>query len=136
MASARPTRTRRRRQEAMARSKRNGGALPDEEKTSPSVVPVVGVGASAGGLNALESLLPSIPTDSGLAYVVVQHLDPDHESSLAALLRRLAPIPVVLIHNQTPVEPNNLYVIPPNASLTIVDDRLHLAPPIEHRGQR
>ncbi len=120
----------------MARARRNGSTPPLEENSGPPVVPVVGMGASAGGLNALEGLLPAIPVDSGLAYVIVQHLDPDHESSLAALLRRLAPIPVSLIHDETPVEPNNLYVIPPNASLTLVDDRLHLAPPLEHRGQR
>jgi two-component system CheB/CheR fusion protein len=120
----------------MARTKRSAGPPPEEEKSSPPVVPVVGMGASAGGLSALEGLLPAIPTGSGLAFVIVQHLDPDHESSLASLLRRLAPIPVSLIHNETPVEPNNLYVIPPNASLTLIEDRLHLAPPVEHRGQR
>jgi two-component system CheB/CheR fusion protein len=121
----------------MARTKRNGGSPPPETETSATaVVPVVGVGASAGGLNALEALLPAITSDSGLAFVIVQHLDPDHESSLAQLLRRLSPLPVSLIHNATPIEPNNLYVIPPNASLTLVDDRLLLAPPLEHRGQR
>ena len=121
----------------MARAKGNGSTSPEpEEEKDPPVVPVVGMGASAGGLNALEGLLPAIPVDSGLAFVVVQHLDPDHESSLAALLRRLAPIPVSLIHNETAVEPNTLYVIPPNASLTLVDDRLYVAPPVEQRGQR
>ncbi|MFI5029735.1 MAG: CheR family methyltransferase [Reyranellales bacterium] len=122
----------------MARTRRNGSTPPEpeEEKSAPPVLPVVGVGASAGGLTALESLLPAIPTDSGLAFVVVQHLDPDHESSLAALLQRLSPIPVSVIKNETAVEPNHLYVIPPNASLTLVDDRLQLASPLEHRGLR
>jgi two-component system CheB/CheR fusion protein len=109
---------------------------PEQESTNPPVTPVVGIGASAGGLNALEALLPAIRNDGGLAYVVVQHLDPDHESALASLLGRLSPIPVSLIKNKTPIEPNQLYVIPPNTSLTIIDDRLHLAPPQEHRGQR
>jgi two-component system CheB/CheR fusion protein len=122
----------------MARNKRNADPPPEgkDEQSDRPAVPVVGVGASAGGLSALEGLLPAIPADGGLAFVVIQHLDPDHESSLAALLRRLSPIPVSLIENETAVEPNNLYVIPPNASLTIADDRLHLARPLEHRGQR
>ncbi|MBS0523401.1 MAG: hypothetical protein JSS04_07160, partial [Proteobacteria bacterium] len=124
----------------MARTKRNGDEpaeeRPKEENHGPVVVPVVGIGSSAGGLSALEGLLPAIPADSGLAFVVVQHLDPDHESSLAALLQRLSPIPVATIKNETAVEPNHLYVIPPNASLTLSDDRLHLAPPVENRGQR
>ncbi|MBV8394614.1 MAG: PAS fold family protein, partial [Alphaproteobacteria bacterium] len=120
----------------MARSKRKSKAPKQEPKIDHPTTPVVGIGASAGGLGALESLLPAIPANSGLAFVIVQHLDPDHESSLAALLRKLSPIPVSLIRNDTAVEPNNLYVIPPNASLTLVDDRLLLAPPIEQRGQR
>jgi two-component system CheB/CheR fusion protein len=117
--------------------KRNGGSPPPEtEKSATAVVPVVGVGASAGGLNALEGLLPAIPPDSGLAFVVVQHLNPDFESTLPALLQRMTPIPVSLIRDRTVVEPDHLYVIPPNASLTIVDSRLYLEPPTEPRGQR
>jgi two-component system CheB/CheR fusion protein len=116
----------------MAATKRSA----EQEADPPAITPVVGVGASAGGLNAMESLLPAIATDSGLAFVVVQHLDPDHESSLTELLRRLSPIPVSRIENETAVERNHIYVIPPNASLTIVDDHLHLAPPIQHRGLR
>ena len=120
----------------MARSRRSVEEKPEQESAGPTVIPVVGIGASAGGLNALEALLPAIRTDSGLAFVVVQHLDPDHESVLATLLQRLSPIPVAMIKDETPVEANQLYVIPPNTSLTIVDDRLHLAPPREHRGLR
>lgn len=120
----------------MARTRRSVEASPERESAGPAVIPVVGIGASAGGLNALEALLPAIRSDSGLAFVIVQHLDPDHESALAPLLQRLSPIPVAMIKDETPVEANQLYVIPPNTSLTIVDDRLHLAPPREQRGLR
>ncbi|HYD06751.1 MAG TPA: chemotaxis protein CheB, partial [Reyranella sp.] len=120
----------------MARTTQSNGAKLAEESSSSTVVPVVGIGASAGGLGALKLLLPAIHPGSGVAFVLVQHLDPDHESSLAELLRRLSPIPVVLIANEMPVEANHLYVIPRNASLTILDDRLHVAPPVESRGLR
>jgi two-component system CheB/CheR fusion protein len=96
----------------------------------------VGIGASAGGLGAFETLLPAIRPDSGLAFVIVQHLDPDHQSSLTALLDRLALVPVSLIDDDTVVEPDHIYVIPPNASLTIAENRLLLAPPVENRGHR
>ncbi len=99
-------------------------------------IPVVGIGASAGGISALETMLPLLTPDAGLAYVVVQHLDPDHESVLTSLLARTTKIPVVEIKDQAVVQPDHVYVIPRNASLTVVDDRLQLKPPVEQRGQR
>src|SRR5438270_581652 len=113
----------------MARAKANGAGATKEEPPSDATVPVVGIGASAGGLSALETLLPAIRPDSGLAFVIVQHLDPDHESVLASLLERLATVSVTVITNQTEVEADHIYVIPPNASLTMADDRLLLSPP-------
>ena len=121
----------------MAKTKGNGEARAEPEVSGlPIIVPVVGIGASAGGIHAFEALVPAIRKDSGLAFVIVQHLDPDHESMLASLLRRLSAIPVTLIRNQTPIEADNLYVIPPNTALTIAADRLYLSPPTEGRGQR
>lgn len=99
-------------------------------------VPVVGIGASAGGIAALETLLPLLTPDAGLAYVVVQHLDPDHQSALTALLTRVAKMPVIEIQDQATIEPDHIYVIPRNVSLKISDSRLQLSPPIEQRGQR
>src|SRR5262245_2865669 len=99
-------------------------------------IPVVGIGASAGGIGALEILLPLFAPDAGLAYVVVQHLDPTHESVLTALLARVAKIPVVEIKDQTTIEPDHVYVIPRNAAVTMSDSRLRLSPPVEQRGQR
>jgi two-component system CheB/CheR fusion protein len=99
-------------------------------------IPVVGIGASAGGIRALEKLLPLLAPGAGLAFVVVQHLDPDHESMLASLLARFAKISVVEIKDQAVIEPDHIYVIPRNASLTISDSHLQLSSPIEQRGQR
>ena len=119
----------------MRRSRPND-RTPQAEGPSQRAVPVVGIGASAGGLGALEKMLPAIQSDSGLAFVVVQHLNPDFESALPALLGRLAPIPVALIKDEAVVEANRIYVIPPNASLTLVDGHLRLSVPTEQRGLR
>jgi two-component system CheB/CheR fusion protein len=100
------------------------------------VVPVVGIGASAGGISALKILLPRLAPDSGLAYVIVQHLDPNHESVLSALLARTAPVPVTEVVDRTALQPDHVYVIPPNKTLTIVDDHLLLGPAVEHIGYR
>lgn len=99
-------------------------------------IPVVGIGASAGGIGALETLVPLLAPDAGLAYIVVQHLDPAHNSALTSLLARLTKLPVVEIKDQTIIESNRIYVIPPNASLEISGDRLRLGPPSKHHGER
>jgi two-component system CheB/CheR fusion protein len=108
----------------------------DKRPNGNPAVPVAGIGASAGGLSALESLLPAITKGSGVAFVIVQHLDPDHESVLADLLERLCTVPVSTITDDMPVEADHIYVIPPNANLTILDERLRLTPPVDARGQR
>jgi two-component system CheB/CheR fusion protein len=111
----------------------------NEQRAAPDKSPakrVVGIGASAGGIDALMTFAPLVPADSGLAFVIVQHLDPDHSSLLPSLLRRVAKIPVTDIRAETPVEADHIYVIPPNASLSMVDDRLHLAAPTQQRGFR
>src|SRR5437870_2422377 len=82
-------------------------------------LPTVGIGASAGGLEALTSLLKALPPDTGLAFVVVQHLDPKHESLLTTLLARATRMPVREISDGMRVEPNHVYVIPANASLVL-----------------
>ena len=104
--------------------------------SSPAVCPVVGLGASAGGLEAFQNFLAAAPTDAGLAYVLVQHLDPNHESMLAELLGRRTPMPVQQIHDGIAIEPNNVYLIPPNASLSIENGRLRLTEFSEPRGFR
>lgn len=110
----------------------------EEGQAPPSVtgVPVVGVGASAGGIGALERLVPLLRPGAGVAYVVVLHLDPDHASILSTLLARVAKIPVVEIKHQTALLPDHVYVIPPNARLAMSDGRLEVSVSLEPRGRR
>src|SRR5215831_1257042 len=79
--------------------------------------PIVGVGASAGGLEAFTALLKHLPLDTGLGFVLVQHLDPKHESALTQLLTRATSMPVREVTNDQLVKPNQVYVIPPNTNL-------------------
>ena len=98
--------------------------------------PIVGLGASAGGLVALEQFLSHVPQNSGMAYVVVQHLDPHREGMLVELLQRYTPMPVVEAHDLALIEPGHVYVIPPGFDLSVLQGRLHLLPPPEPRGLR
>jgi two-component system CheB/CheR fusion protein len=98
--------------------------------------PVVGIGASAGGICALTSLLRAIPPDTGLAYVIVQHLSPDHESVMADILGRHTAMSVRQIHDGMALEPNCVYVIRPGHTLTLSAGLLRLGEPIEKRGFR
>src|SRR5512134_2372972 len=102
----------------------------------PGTTQIVGLGASAGGLEALEQFLSNVPVDSGLAYIVVQHLDPTHKAMLAELLQRATVMPVRDATESQPVEPNVVYVIPPNSELSVIRGRLHLAQPSRPRGMR
>ena len=90
--------------------------------------PIAGIGASAGGLEAFSELLSHLPSDTGLGFVLVQHLDPQHESVLSQLLTRVTPLPVHEVTNNLRVEPNHVYVIPPNTNLSIEQGVLKLQP--------
>jgi two-component system CheB/CheR fusion protein len=90
---------------------------------------VVGLGASAGGLEAVRNLLAAIPVDSGMAFVLVQHLDPTHKSMLVDLLARDAPMKVTQASDGMPIRRNCLYVIPPHADLSVHEGVLRLSPP-------
>jgi two-component system CheB/CheR fusion protein len=92
------------------------------------VLRVVGVGASAGGLEAFTEFLRAAPTDSNVAYILVQHLDPTHRSLLVELLAKSTSLPVREVTDQMPATPNEVHVIPPNCDLTIMDGVLHLSP--------
>src|SRR5262250_2164342 len=96
-----------------------------EPPTKPKPT-VVGIGASAGGLAALKIFLEHIPDNSGLAFVVVVHLSPDHESHLAELLQPHVSFPVEQVTQTTLLEPNHVYIIPPNANLNAIDTHLRL----------
>lgn len=101
-------------------------------KTQPPATvqnfPIVGIGASAGGLDAFMRLLTAIPESSGMAYVLVQHLDPSHESMLPEILQRVTKIPVHEITEDIHLAPDHIYIIPSNKILTSTDGVLQLAP--------
>ena len=101
-----------------------------------AAVRVVGIGASAGGLDALEQFFTHVPAKSGLAYVVVQHLDPAATPLLAELLQRVTSMPVREAGEQIQVEPDCVYVITPNSELSVTRGILHLNAPSEPRGLR
>ncbi len=106
------------------------------EKTGPIKFPIVGIGASAGGLEALEEFFTNIPADSGMAFVIIQHLDPTHKGMLPELLQRTTDMQVNTVKDRMKVKPDNLYVIPPNKSMSILNGNLHLFTPVETRGLR
>ncbi|MBZ0329832.1 PAS domain-containing protein [Halomonas sp. ANAO-440] len=97
---------------------------------------ILGIGASAGGLAPLEQFLAQVPPHSHMAYVVVQHLDPTHKALLPELLQRVTPMPVREATQGMPIESDCVYVIPPNAEISVVDGLLKLAAPMEPRGLR
>jgi two-component system CheB/CheR fusion protein len=97
--------------------------------------PIVAVGASAGGLEAFSDLLRHLAPDTGMGFVLVQHLDPHHTSALPELLARETVMPVHEITDGLAVQPDHIYVIPPNANLAILHGVLHLMPRSQERGQ-
>ena len=99
-----------------------------EESSEGAMFPVVGIGASAGGLEAFTQLLKALPADTGMAFVLVQHLAPTHPSALAEILSRATTMPVVEVQGELPVEPNHVYVIPPDRGMIIVRGVLQLLP--------
>ncbi|MDX1548417.1 MAG: chemotaxis protein CheB, partial [Rhodothermales bacterium] len=98
--------------------------------------PVIGIGASAGGLRAYETFFDEMHEATGMAFVLVQHLDPHHQSELAELLQNHTRMPVLQVEDGTHVEPNHVYVIPPGTSLSIEGGVLRLSDPVKRRGHR
>ena len=111
---------------------------PEDRAEPPSkdakVIPVVGIGGSAGGLEVFKRLLADLPADMGLAIVFVQHLDPKHHSLLTEILARSTTMPVREAADLMPVEANQVYVIPANVDLTIAQGALRLAPRMQGPG--
>jgi two-component system CheB/CheR fusion protein len=98
--------------------------------------PIVGIGASAGGLEALEQFLARVPPGSGMAFVIVQHLDPTRKGIMPELLQRATGMKVIQVKNRTPVREDCVYVIPPNKDMSILHGVLHLLAPASPRGLR
>ena len=113
---------------------------PEKERTSSgspvAQFPIVGIGASAGGLEALEQFFQNVPEGSGIAFVVIQHLDPNHAGIMPELLQRITKMKVLQASDRLKVKPNFVYVIPPNKSLSLFNGSLHLFDPVETRGLR
>lgn len=106
----------------------NPGSPIEIELTNPrgNPFPIVGIGASAGGLEAFGQLLDAIPANTGMAFVLVQHLDPLHASQLTELLAPHANMPIVTVRDEMRAEPDHIYVIPPNTSIVLEDDHFRL----------
>ncbi|MCG3774548.1 MAG: Chemotaxis protein methyltransferase [Nitrospira sp.] len=130
-----------------ARKKARANAAPKQAAPLEAQTPfattamdflVVGIGASAGGLAAMKAFLSGIPagTDPGMAFVLVQHLAPDHKSLLVELIQRATPMPVFEVANGMPVRPNGIYIIPPNCDMALLNGRLQLMEPSAPHGQR
>ena len=109
---------------------------PPAPRRAERSFPIVGIGASAGGLEALEQFLRHVPKNSGMAYVIIQHLDPTHKGVMPELLQRATTMKVAQVRDRTPVRPDCVYVIPPNRDMTILHGVLHLFEPAAPRGLR
>jgi len=106
---------------------------PQDDK---QILPLVGLGASAGGVSALQRFFARIPADTGIAFVVVMHLSPTHESSLPQIIQARTSMKVVQVRETVTVEPNCVYVIPPTKHLVMRDGQIHLREPHQVRGSR
>jgi two-component system CheB/CheR fusion protein len=110
--------------------------VEDASPRPPSApFPTVGIGASAGGLDAFTEILRALPPDTGMAFVVIQHLDPTHASMLPEILGRATSMPVTEVADQMVVKPNHVYVIPPGVTMAITRGTLQLTPRREVKGQ-
>jgi two-component system CheB/CheR fusion protein len=105
----------------------NGAGGPAHDAGGGGGFMVVGLGASAGGIHALREFFANVPERSGMAYVVILHLSPDHDSQLAGVLQQSTPMPVAQVTERVVVEPDHVYVIPPDKSLSIREDTLVLS---------
>ena len=117
------------------------GKLKSTEKDLPVLdtkvpFPIVGIGASAGGLEAFEQFFTHTPPDTGMAFVLIQHLDPKHKSILSELVRRYTKMTVHEVVDGMAVEPNTVYVIPPNRNMALLHGTLHLLEQSEIPGVR
>jgi two-component system CheB/CheR fusion protein len=119
-------------QEAEKKKKSNNNIETDEE----SIFPIVGIGASAGGLEALEKIFSNMPHDSGMAFVIVMHFDPKAKSVMADILKGYTKMEVCQVEDGMMVEPNRVYIIPPNRDMAILHRTLHLYEPVVSKGIR
>ncbi len=113
-----------------------GGGVNAIEPDSDGNFLVVGLGASAGGVHALRDFFSHVPADTNMAYVVILHLSPDHDSQLAEVLQSASVLPVTKVEGRTHIKPNHVYVIPPNKSLEIKDEYIDVLNVTSHEMRR
>jgi two-component system cell cycle sensor histidine kinase/response regulator CckA len=119
--------------ESASHARENSAPIkPDED----GAFPIVGMGASAGGLDALEKIFSNMPYDSGMAFVIVMHFDPKAKSVMADILKRYTKMEVSQVEDGMKVEPNRVYIIPPNRDMAILRKMLHLYEPVVSKGIR
>src|SRR5258705_1083003 len=109
---------------------------PSEEPPVRNDFFIVGMGASAGGIQALQEFFRNVPADSNMAYVVILHLSPEHDSKLAEVLQQVASIPVSQVTEKVNVEVNNVYIVPPNQHLIMEDSSIAVTPNITVEDRR
>ncbi|WP_233505945.1 chemotaxis protein CheB [Rhodoferax lacus] len=117
-------------------SNASAGPQPPQAQPQAPSFPLVGIGASAGGLQALQLFLGGVPPASGMAFVIVQHRDPTHDGQLVEILQRSTPMPVLQAADQMLVQPDHVYVIPPDQDLSLLQGRLLLLEPMRQHGPR
>src|SRR5258708_3945559 len=130
------TTMKRRAQQAERARPRQAAARRRGVPARPVDVPVVGVGASAGGLEALNKLFDALPPDSGMAFVLIQHLDPTHPSMMVGLLAGHTSMKVLEAAEDMPIERDHVYVMPPGVYLSICEGAFQLTKPRERHGAR
>jgi chemotaxis response regulator CheB len=126
------TPTGKKRKEHLPKAKRSMPA--DDTRTEEHLFPIVGIGASAGGLEALDVFLRNVPAESLIAFIIVQHLEPTQKDFMVELLQRSTAMKVVQVKDRTVVRPGCVYVIPPNKEMSILHGVLHLLDRIAPHG--
>ena len=97
--------------------------------------PIVGIGSSAGGIETLSELLATVDCETGMGFVIIQHLAPNHETLLPAILARVTKMPIHLGKTDMQIEPNTIYILPPNTNMGVVSGKLEVLPRIENPGR-
>ena len=115
-------------------SETSGNLIPNANNDND--FPVVGIGSSAGGLETLEIFFSNMPQNNGMAFVIVQHLDPNHVGMMPELLQRITTTPVFQVTDGLKIKPNSIYIIPPNKSMSILNNTLYLFSTVETHGIR
>ncbi len=113
---------------------RKNGDKSHAKKRNSKKIPIVGIGASAGGLEALKRFFKNLPSDTGMAFVIIQHLAPSHESNMVELLKRYTDLPIDEAKNKMEIEADHVYIIPPKHNMTYEKGRLLLAEQLQRPG--